>query len=196
MRLIAETIEDAIPHPNKHWDQRIVLGCWAVSPSTHLLLSSLICQAKYLPLCHKYLPTFPISFIGFSTAYARQFLSVPNISFNMLQKVLMGPVGNKFLRDAKAAHRSVLAWTVNDDNMMRWCIKHDLDGVITDDPKRFLEVCDEWEQGKREIKIGRKEIFLTLWLHMMVMIFGVIFRWKYPFRKSLSYKEGKAETIR
>lgn len=38
--------------------------------------------------------------------------------------------------------------------MMKWCIARGLDGVITDDPKRFLEVCDEWEQGRREIRMS------------------------------------------
>lgn len=30
MRLIAETIDHVRPHPNKPWNQRIVLGIWAV----------------------------------------------------------------------------------------------------------------------------------------------------------------------
>lgn len=108
----------------------------------------------------------------------------------------MGPIGNKFLRDAKAARRPIFAWTVNEEAMMRWCIKHELDGVITDDPKRYLEVCDDWEQGKRQINIGRKEFLLILWLHMMVIIFGVVFRWKYPFRKSIAFKGGRADQKR
>lgn len=108
----------------------------------------------------------------------------------MLQKVLIGPIGNKFIRDAKTARRPILAWTVNEEAMMRWCIKHDLDGVITDDPQRFLRVCDEWENGKRDITLGRKEIFLILWLHMMVLVFGAVFRWKYPFRRDIAYRKG------
>lgn len=31
IRLIAETIGQVPPNPLKHWNQRIVLGCWAVS---------------------------------------------------------------------------------------------------------------------------------------------------------------------
>ncbi|KAL9632586.1 MAG: hypothetical protein Q9164_005227, partial [Protoblastenia rupestris] len=126
IRLISSTIASTAPSPRRAWNKRIVLGCWA---------------AKFIPLCAHYLPTYPITHIGFSIPYARQFLTIPNISFNMLQKSLIAPIiGPRFLKDAKAKGRPVYDWTVNDESMMRWSIKQGLDGVITDDPKRFLEV--------------------------------------------------------
>ena len=165
MRLIAETIHSVPPNPLKSWNQRLVLGCWAL---------------KFLPLCAKYLPTFPITHIGFSIPYARHFLTVPNVSFNMLQRSLMLPLfGARFMREAKAKGRPLYVWTVNEEDMMRWSIEHDLDGVITDDPKRFLEVCDEWEQGKREINISWGQWMIIAWTNLMVLVFGTIFWWKY-----------------
>lgn len=150
-------------------------------------------KAKYIPLCTLYLPTFPITHIGFSISYARRFFSIPNVSFNMLQKILMGPAGNRFLLDAKRLGRPVLCWTVNEENLMRWCIQNGLDGVITDDPKNFLEVCDQWEQGKRKIHVQPKDFLLVLWLNLMVALFGRLFQWKYPFRQGLSsYNKKKA----
>src|SRR6266498_3231041 len=107
-------------------------------------------QAKYLPLCTEYLPNFPITHIGFSTCYARRFLKVPNVSFNMLQKVMMGPIGAKFLADVKAADRQIFLWTVNEENMMRWSVRREVDGVITDDPEKFKEVCDDWDDNDPE----------------------------------------------
>lgn len=165
MRLIARTIAGVAPNPLKPWDQRIVLGCWA---------------AKFIPLCANYLPTFAITHIGFSLAYARQFLSVPNVSFNVLQQSLLLPYfGARFLRDAKAKGRPVYDWTVNEEAMMRWSISKGLDGVITDDPKTFLEVCDDWEQGTREIKFPWKSLTMIAWINFMVVIFGSIFWWKH-----------------
>ncbi|KAF2838317.1 tubulin-domain-containing protein [Patellaria atrata CBS 101060] len=129
IKLIADTIRNvSSPRP---WEYRILLGCWT---------------AKYLPLCEEYLPGFPITHIGFSTLYARQFFCVPNISFNMLQFVLMGPLGWSFRRKAKELGRPVLVWTVNEESKMKWCIKKNLDGVITDDPKKFIDVRDDWEE--------------------------------------------------
>ena len=62
---------------------------------------------------------------------------------------------------------------------MRWSISQQLDGVITDDPKKFLEVCKDWEHGKRDIHITRRQWIMVFWINFMVLIFGGIFYWKY-----------------
>ena len=165
MRLIATTIRSVTPHPKKPWHQRIVLGFWA---------------AKYLPLCAEHLPSFSITYIGFSTSYARQFLRTPNVSFNMLQQTLSVPyLGKSFIKEAQRKGRPVYTWTVNDEDRMRWTIREGLDGVCTDDPKRFLEVCDGWEQGHREVNISRQSWMLTAWTQFMIFVFGAIFWWKH-----------------
>jgi phosphatidylglycerol phospholipase C len=79
--------------------------------------------------------------------YARQFLKIPNVSFNMFQKVLVGPLGAKLLRDARADDRAVFVWTVNEEEWMEWSIRKAVDGVITDDPALFLDVCKRYEDG-------------------------------------------------
>ena len=70
-------------------------------------------------------------------------------------------------------------WTVNEEPLMKWSISRQADGVITDDPKRFLEVCDEWENGDRKIVIGWRLWLEILWINLMVLVFGSIFWWKY-----------------
>ncbi|KAF2851672.1 tubulin nucleotide-binding domain-like protein [Plenodomus tracheiphilus IPT5] len=92
MRLIGETIQSVPPSPSRPWRSRIVLGCWA---------------AKYLPLCSQYLPGFPVSHIGFSTLIASYFFTVPNVSFNLNQAVLMTPWGRLFIRKAQREQRPV-----------------------------------------------------------------------------------------
>ncbi|KAI4114544.1 MAG: hypothetical protein LQ345_004696 [Seirophora villosa] len=164
MRTIAETIEKIPPHSGRPWDQRIVLGCWA---------------AKYFPLAAHYLPTYSITNIGFSTSYSRQFLKLPNVSINMLQKALCGPGGSRFIRDVRAAGRPIFHWTVNEADFMRWSIKHEADGVITDDPKRFLEVCDQWEEGTRGFHFDRTQWFAIVWFNLMIALFQIIFFWKF-----------------
>ena len=62
---------------------------------------------------------------------------------------------------------------------MRWSIKHGADGVITDDPKRFLEVCDEWEHGKRRIHFTRQQWGQIIWINFMIMLFGCIFWYRF-----------------
>lgn len=165
MRLIGSTLENTSPSPSNPWSQRIVLGIWA---------------AKFLPLCIEYLPSYAISNIGFSIPYARQFLHVPNMSFNILQKALMGPRGSKFIRDVKEKRRPLYVWTVNEEYFMRWSISKGVDGVITDDPKRFLEVCDAWEKGDRKLgSMTWLQLALAVWFNFMIMVFGAIFRWSF-----------------
>lgn len=62
---------------------------------------------------------------------------------------------------------------------MRWSIKQGADGVITDDPKRFLEVCDEWEHGKRAIHFSAGQWFMIIWVNLMILLFGSIFWWRF-----------------
>jgi len=172
IRLIASTIASVAPSPSRPWSKRIVLGFWAT---------------KYLGVIFKYLPTYPISHISFSTTYARQFFTVPNVSFNMLQAVLVGPIGGSFIKEAKGYDRQIFAWTVNEEKRMRWCVKQGLDGVITDDPKLFLEVCQDYEDGsKLEAKaLKEKETFKAkdwysfLAIQVFVTVFLILFRLKW-----------------
>ncbi|KAL8827571.1 MAG: hypothetical protein Q9170_006965 [Blastenia crenularia] len=136
-------------------------------------------KANFSPLAAQYFPAFSITNISFAPSYSRQFLALPNVSFNMLEKALFGPGGSRFIRDVRAAGRPMFHWTVNEDDFMRWSIKHEADGVITDDPKRFLEVCDEWEHGKRDIHFNKNQWFSIIWTNFMIMAFHFVFWWRF-----------------
>jgi tubulin gamma len=163
MRAIADAINSVTPSPTRPWRSRIVLGIWA---------------AKFLRLCSSYLPNFSVSHIGFSITYASHFFAVPNVSFNMYQAALMLPWGRAFVRKAQRDKRPVYAWTVNEERRMRWDIRHGIDGVVTDDPKLFLEVRRGWHEGMKE------SVGLLMWLdvlraNLFVMIFGGFLRMKH-----------------
>jgi phosphatidylglycerol phospholipase C len=134
-------------------------------------------QSSYLPLCAKYLPSYPVAHIGFSVSYARQFLKVPGVAFNMLQKIMVGPFGNKFFDDIKAAERSIFLWTVNDEESMKWAIMKEVDGVITDDPKKYLEVSEDYS-GER-FRLSMKQLGTAIWINILATFFGFIFRFRY-----------------
>jgi hypothetical protein len=164
MRLIGDTIRSVAPSPSRPWHNRIVLGVWA---------------AKYVPLCSRYVPGFPVSHIGFSTLVASYFFTIPNISFNMAQVVLMTPWGKAFIRKAQCDRRPVYAWTVNDERKMRWDIRQGLDGVITDDPKLYLEVRKGWHEGTKDglrakdfLEIARVNVFALIYTVMFWFMFG------------------------
>lgn len=119
-------------------------------------------------------------------SYARQFLQVPRISFNINQCILMGPLGRGFLQEAFAAQRKVYLWTVNEPNLMRWGIRHGVDGIITDDPALYRQVCEEWEKEQKDgisdsnldrLTVGQR-IRVTM-VTLFVMAFGWFWRRKY-----------------
>ena len=132
-----------------------------------------------MPLAQRYLPDFPIAHIGFSTSYARQFLHVPNISFNMLLPILQAPGGRKFIRDVKAEGRPIFAWTVNVEPKMEWCIRRKLDGVVTDDPKLFREVCKRYDESTPEPRLSVVHILDALRVWLFALIFGALYRHKF-----------------
>lgn len=164
MRLIARTLSEVDPGSNI-WKKRVVLGIWA---------------AKYLPLCVHYLPEYPVAYIGFSTFYARQFLKVPNVGFNMFQKTLLGPIGARFIRDVQKADRALYLWTVNEVNMMKWSIQKGVDGVITDDPETFNEVCDNWTDTQKRVHPTWKQWAYTFWLYIIMALFSIPLRHRLP----------------
>ncbi|KAM3066800.1 hypothetical protein ACMFMG_011869 [Clarireedia jacksonii] len=166
IRLIGEAIRGV--EANRPWNQRILLGCWT---------------AEYLPLCTKHLPDFPIAHIGFSLTYARQFLPVSNVHFNMLRQIMVGPYGSKFLSDTRKAKRSMFIWTVNEEKWMRWSIRKEVDGVITDDPKKYLEVCDDYDSAEsKRVGFSFKDWMLIIWFNLLAMLFSWLFRCRHGFK--------------
>ncbi|KAH0424494.1 glycerophosphoryl diester phosphodiesterase [Colletotrichum camelliae] len=112
------------------WNKRIIFGCW---------------NQPYINHCTAYVPTYPVALISWSPIFARKFLPQEFLSFNMFQKSLVGPMGKAFMRVLKAHDRRLFVWTVNEEEWMEWSIAQGVDGVITDEPEAFLEVCRRWE---------------------------------------------------
>jgi hypothetical protein len=95
----------------------------------------------------------------------------------MFQMLLVGPRGNAFLQEVKKkkADRSILLWTVNEESWMKWSIRQEVDGVITDDPKKYLEVCKSYNKDEklRHSLESWKAIFR---MHIRYLVFAFAFR--------------------
>lgn len=135
-RLAATLLAAAAAPGGSSWSRRVVLGCWT---------------AAHLRLCHERLPDFAIAWIGITIPLAREYLAVPNVAMNMRQEPLYGFRGRCFVRECQARGRPLYAWTVNDEGWMRWAIGKRLDAVVTDDPKKYLEVCKKY---RLEAEVG------------------------------------------
>ena len=155
------------PLPSKYYTQASSLGKLTICHCDFV-------QAALMEAASETLPAFPLAHIGYSLSYARHFLPVPGLSFNMAQAALLAPLrGRAFMRALRARGRSLFVWTVNTERGMEWCIRQNtslptpkksqtqdqnaaanaatllgprlVDGVITDDPKLYLAVCRRFE---------------------------------------------------
>ena len=59
---------------------------------------------------------------------------------------------------------------------MDWCIRKGFDGVITDDPKAFLDVCEDFQE---DVKPSWPPLLVLnfMRINFFVVIFGLLF-WK------------------
>jgi phosphatidylglycerol phospholipase C len=80
---------------------------------------------------------------------------------------MVGPFGKSMLKDVRKAKREIFLWTVNDVKAMKWCILKEVDGVITDDPKTYLEVCETY---------GGEPIHFSMFTLLRIVILNVLSR--------------------
>jgi phosphatidylglycerol phospholipase C len=78
---------------------------------------------------------------------------------------MVGPFGKSMLEDIRKAKREIFLWTVNDVKAMKWSIRKGVDGVITDDPKKYLEVCETY---------GGEPIYFSILTLMKIIILNVL----------------------
>lgn len=90
---------------------------------------------------------------------------------------MTGPVGQRFLRDIKRAGRPIFLWTVNDEETMKWSIRKQVDGVITDDPKKYLEVCKHYNGEKPRMKW--RELGLVIFIQALTVPVTLLLKWKF-----------------
>ncbi|RYP07714.1 hypothetical protein DL764_002333 [Monosporascus ibericus] len=122
---------DSVPAPargGRPWRDRVLVCCW---------------NAAFARQGARHLPGFRLAHVGFSTTYARALLRHGLVSaVSVLRFSLASPLlGARFAGDMRRAGVPLFVWTVNDPAWMRWAVRRRLDGVITDDPKLFLDVC-------------------------------------------------------
>lgn len=165
MRLIASTLSSNPPQTSAPWNERIILGLWA---------------AKYLSPAQQYLPGFPMMHIAFSATYARQFFDVANVGFNMMFYALLMPGGRRFLRDAQHVYkRKVLSWTINSEDHMKWCIRRGLDGVVTDEVEKYLDVAERFDEDQEkepylpvELKVLWAAFKSFVWVKILLVFYS------------------------
>lgn len=133
-------------------------------------------QASFLQAARSQFPTYPLAHISASLLYSHHFLKVPNLGFNLNQNTLVGPSGKLFLRELQRTDKLAMTWTVNQPRRMEWCLRQNLghptrhsrnvqgppliDGVITDNPRLYLEICQKFED-EMDGKFARPDVAMS-----------------------------------
>ncbi|KAI0124126.1 PLC-like phosphodiesterase [Xylariales sp. AK1849] len=139
----------SVPATSRPWNKRIILGAW---------------DAEWVRACFKHLPEFPVALTTPSPAYASAMLAVPDLHFSLLNYSFATRRGNQFLLKAKNHARMVFSWSDNAEEWMALSIRNEVNGVITDNPKRFIELCDEWKYEAVRERASRSTIWeISFW---------------------------------
>lgn len=94
----------------------------------------------------------------------------------------MGPLGRGFLDEARAAGKKVFVWTVNSERAMQWCIRKNVDGVVTDHPDLCRELIKKESPATTpgsDMQITFSEKMTILKISLLVAMFGWIFSLKF-----------------
>jgi len=181
MRLVASTLSSNPPQASATWNERVVLGLWG---------------AKYLSPAQQHLPGFPMMHIAFSATYARQFLAVANVGFSIMFYALLMPGGKQFLRDAQHVHkRKVLSWTINGEDHMKWCIRRGLDGVVTDEVEKYLDVAERFDEHREKepyLPVQLKVLWAAFKSFVWVKVLLLLYNGKMRFGISDGFSKKKA----
>ncbi|KAI0509425.1 PLC-like phosphodiesterase [Xylaria bambusicola] len=153
---IARTIE-SVPTVGRPWNERIMLGPWTAE-----------CVASYL----RHLPGFPIALIAFSPPYTTAMLQVPNLNFNLLNYTFATTRGSRFLREAKQRGRFILSWTNNEAEWMARSLRDEIDAVITDDLKKFLEIRGQPRSKEMQLVAKWSVKETSFWILINILAWG------------------------
>ncbi|TFK17115.1 PLC-like phosphodiesterase [Coprinopsis marcescibilis] len=124
---------------------RILLGLWHPGFLEH--------AKKRLPYCRR-------SYIGDSVGLARKYFWGECDTFSMSFASLAGAGGQKFRQDCKAAGKNVMVWTVNDPSHMMEAVRWEVNVIITDVTRTWLELRDALQNDYEKIVSQYSRLFL------------------------------------
>ncbi|KAI0874764.1 PLC-like phosphodiesterase [Hypoxylon argillaceum] len=151
----------SVPASKTPWNERIMLGSWVIGFRT------------LIKACLRNLPSFPVALIAFSPDYASAMLAVPNLNFNLFDYSFATARGSKFKEKARENSRLTFSWSDNKDQWMALSIRDGVDGVITDNPKRFMDLCEKWTSEEASKSASRGTLPQSvLWLFINFLVWG------------------------
>lgn len=147
---------------HKNWETelapRIVLGLW---------------HPRFIGPAMNHLPYCTMSHIGASPYIARTYFWEHCSAFSMNFGSMATIEGDRFRKDLKAAGKKLMVWTVNQTEQMMECIRWEADAIITDVPKKYLDLRANVEKDYKKADAQHSRFFLwtTWWLWSPIQMF-------------------------
>jgi hypothetical protein len=146
-------MHDAIScHPN--WETaiapRLVLGLW---------------HPRFIAFAQTRLPYCRRSYIGISPYIARKYFWNDVEAFSIAFTALTTADGQRFMKECKQAGKQLLVWTVNQPDHMMEAVRWEVDVILTDCTKTWLDLRASLQSDYE--KIGSQYGRLFLWTSLV-----------------------------
>ncbi|KAE9407234.1 PLC-like phosphodiesterase [Gymnopus androsaceus JB14] len=137
---------------------RLVLGLW---------------HPRFIPAAKEHLPGVTRSFIGISPYLARTYFWDHCDFFSMSFGVLTTSDGEKFRQECKAAGKKLMVWTVNKPEHMMEAVRWEVDCILTDVTKTWLDMRSALytDYEKIGLQYSRSFLWTTLYYYTPVQMY-------------------------
>ncbi|KAJ7590620.1 PLC-like phosphodiesterase [Mycena floridula] len=131
------------------WEERIapriLLGLW---------------HPAFLEPAKEVLPYLSRSYIGSNLEVARKWFWKDCQVFSIKFAVLASSDGAKFRKEAKEQGKRVMVWTVNEPDEMMEAVRWDVNTIITDHTRRWLDLRSKLESDYEKLTAQHSRLFL------------------------------------
>jgi len=126
---------------------RVILGLW---------------HPRFIVAAIKIMPYLRRSYIGASIALARDYFWDSCQAFSIHFAALATTEGARFRKDAQAAGKDILVWTVNKPEQMMECYRWGVQAILTDNTHVWLDLRKALQEDhNKETEFGRLFLFLS-----------------------------------
>ncbi|PSR81019.1 hypothetical protein PHLCEN_2v6550 [Hermanssonia centrifuga] len=155
---LMNTIVSAQPDWQTNLAPRLLIGLW---------------HPSFIPYCRKHLPYCRRSYIGGDLEVARKYFWDNVDAFSIWFAALTTADGEKFRKECKAAGKQLMVWTVNDPQCMVEAVRWDVDAILTDVTKTWLDLRSALsvDYDKIASQHGRLFLWTSLWYYPPVQSF-------------------------
>jgi len=155
---------------------RILVGLW---------------HTKFILPAKTHLPYLSLSYIGLDLEAAREYFWESCDVFSIFFNVLTTVEGERFRKDAAAAKKKIMVWTVNEPLQMMEAARWSISVILTDKPQVWLDLRKKLEENPAtSLQYGRTFLWTSPFYYRPThLIYG------YMVRKHLEKAAGPFENV-